>query len=123
MFQKKLKKSDLSDIITMLNYDTIRGAAKRLKVSPRTLQRYLKSSGCYVPKHYNPKPRIELNLDEIRRLRLEKMTYRRIAKRFNVAPVTIFRALHRENDDNFLLRELLDESYSIVIEEVNNAYS
>lgn len=107
MFQKKLKIDDFESIIEALNDATIRDVAKTLNVSSRTLQRYLKSMGGYTPKYYNPNPKIDLNIDEIVRLRCENMSFRRIAKRYKVCPSTIFNALNRQMIDDSLSRDLL----------------
>ncbi len=109
MFQKKLKIDDFESIIEALNDATIRDVAKTLNVSSRTLQRYLKAIGGYTPKYYNPNPKIDLNIDEIARLRSEKMSFRRIAKRYNVCAATVFNAIQRQAEDSSLARDLLHD--------------
>lgn len=113
MFQKKINKDDLASIIEALNHDTIRNVAKNIGVSNRTLQRYLKNSGVYTPKSYNPNPRLPLDIEEISILRKDKMSFRRIAKRYNVCAATIFNAIQRKNEDSNLVRDLINNSVEL----------
>jgi predicted DNA-binding protein (UPF0251 family) len=107
MFEKKLKKEWLDTILIMLQDDTISNVASVFKVSPRTLQRYLKASKNYIPRNYNPNPYIKLDIVEILRLRSEHMPIRRIANRYGVCPATIFNAIQRAIHDQGLTRDLL----------------
>lgn len=109
MVLKKIKKDDLGTIISYLNHDTIQNVSKRLGVSTKTLSRFLKESGCYIPRRYNPKPRITLDLQEIARLRLKNVPFREIAKTHKVSPGTIFNALKRGIDESLVTRDLIEK--------------